>query len=371
MTNARRRLLATGASGLLLLASAAPLSAQHGTGGGEWPYYGGDLGSTRYSPLDRIDRDNVAELEVEWRWSSRNLGPGPDYNFRATPIYVNGVLYTTAGSRRAAVALDPATGETLWMYRFDEGERGKSAPRKTSGRGVSHWTDGTEERIFFITPAYFMVALDARTGRPFPDFGRDGVVDLREDLDEAIDLETSTIGSSTPGIVIGDVIVVGAAFPSGGSPPTKEMPAGNIRGYDVRTGERLWIFHTIPHPGEFGHDTWEGRLVGVHRQRQRVDVDDGGPGARLRLSADGGARPATTTAATVRETTCSPRASSASTRARASACGTSRRCTTGSGTTTSPPRRCWPTSPSTAEPIRAVAQVTKQGFTFVFDRVTG
>src|SRR5262245_13016682 len=128
----------------LLLAAAA--QAQQGTKDGEWPYYGGDFGSTRYSPLDQIDGTNAGKLEIAWRWEARNLGPRPDFNFRATPIMVGGVLYTTAGSRRAAVAIDAATGETLWIYRFDEGDRGKTAPRQTSGRGVSYWTDGKEER---------------------------------------------------------------------------------------------------------------------------------------------------------------------------------------------------------------------------------
>jgi len=237
---------------------ASPALSQQGTTNGEWPSYGGGLGSTRYAPLDQIDRENVSELEIAWRWEARNLGPRPDYNFRATPIMMNGVLYTTAGSRRAAVAIDPATGETLWIYRFDEGERGSSAPRKTSGRGVSYWSDGEDERLFFITPSHFMIALNAKTGRPYPDFGRDGIVDLKEGLDRPLDPMKAPIGSSTPGIVVGDVIVVGAALPAGGVPPTKEMPAGHIRGYDVRTGERLWIFHTIPLPGELGHDTWEG-----------------------------------------------------------------------------------------------------------------
>ena len=105
--------------------------AQHGGQNGEWLYYGGDLGSTRYAALDQINPDNVSELEIAWRWNGNNLGPAPDINFRATPIMMNGVMYTTAGTRRAAVAIDPETGETLWIYRFEEGERAKSAPRKT------------------------------------------------------------------------------------------------------------------------------------------------------------------------------------------------------------------------------------------------
>ncbi len=239
------------------LALAAAARGQQSAKDGEWHYSGGDLGSTRYAPLDQIDRDNAKKLEIAWRWEARNLGPRPDYNFRATPIMVGGVLYTTAGSRRSAVAIDAATGETLWIYRFDEGERGKTAPRQTSGRGVSYWTDGKEERVIFLTPAYFMIALDAKTGRPFPDFGRDGVVDLKENLDRPVDRVKDSIGSSSPAIVVGDVVVVGAALPSGGQPPTKEMPAAHVRGYDVRTGKRLWIFHTIPEPGELGNETWE------------------------------------------------------------------------------------------------------------------
>ncbi|MGH9321609.1 MAG: pyrroloquinoline quinone-dependent dehydrogenase, partial [Vicinamibacteria bacterium] len=198
------RIFATVATALALTSVAR---SQDGARGGEWHYYGGDLGSTRYSPLDQIGPADAAKLEIAWRWEARNLGPRPDFNFRATPIMVNRALYTTAGSRRSAVAIDAGTGETLWIYRFDEGERGKTAPRQTSGRGVSYWTDGKEERIIFLTPAYFMVALDAKTGRPFPDFGRDGVVDLKEELDRPVDLMKDSIGSSSPAIVVGDVIV--------------------------------------------------------------------------------------------------------------------------------------------------------------------
>jgi quinoprotein glucose dehydrogenase len=244
---------------LAAIAIGALARAQEGTERGEWEWhtFGGDLGSTRYAPLDQIDASNVAKLEIAWSWEAKNLGPRPDLNWRATPIMVRGVLYTTAGSRRSAVAIDARTGETLWIYRFDEGDRGKTAPRQTSGRGVSYWTDGTEERILFVTPAYFMIALDARTGRPFPDFGRDGIVDLKEGLDRDVDLVKDAIGSSSPAIVVGDVVVVGAALPAGGTPPTKEMPPAHLRGYDVRTGKRLWIFHTIPLPGEPGNETWE------------------------------------------------------------------------------------------------------------------
>src|SRR3990172_372106 len=223
---------------LLFLSLAASARGQQGTSDGEWPYYGGDLGGTRYAPLDQIEGANVKKLEIAWRWEARNLGPRPDYNLRATPIMVGGVLYTTAGSRRSAAAIDASTGEPLWIYRFDEGERGKTAPRQTSGRGVSYWTDGTEERVIFLTPAYFMIALDARTGRPFPDFGRDGVVDLKEDLDRPVDLLKDSIGSGSPPARAGAGGVVGGAVPAGGQPPTKEMPPAHVPRYDLPTAKR-------------------------------------------------------------------------------------------------------------------------------------
>ncbi len=237
---------------------ATPLAAQGGTEAGEWRYWAGDAGSTRYAPLDQIDASNAAELEVVWRWHARNFGPTPEGYYRVTPIYVDGVLYATAGYRRAAVAIDPATGETLWMYRLDEGERGRNAPRGNSGRGVAYWTDGGEARVYLITPGYHMVSLDAATGVPDPAFGEAGIVDLKLGLGREVDLVNDRIGSSSPPVVVGDVLVVGAALPQGGRPPTKEMPPGHVRGYDARTGELLWTFHTIPQPGDPGHDTWEG-----------------------------------------------------------------------------------------------------------------
>ncbi|MFV1988611.1 MAG: PQQ-binding-like beta-propeller repeat protein, partial [Gemmatimonadota bacterium] len=240
----------------LVLFLASPLLGQAGTDG-EWRYYGGDAGSTRYSALDQIDATNVASLEVAWRWTSANFGPRPEAYMRVTPLYVDGVVYTTAGYRRAVVAIDGGTGETLWMYRLDEGERGASAPRLNSGRGVAYWADGEQARIILISPAYHLVSLDAKTGFPDPAFGTDGVVDLRENLGREIDTENARIGSSSPAMVVGDVLVVGAALPQGGRPPTREMPPGHVRGYDVRTGELLWTFHTIPQPGEEFHDTWE------------------------------------------------------------------------------------------------------------------
>ncbi|WP_425153997.1 PQQ-binding-like beta-propeller repeat protein [Candidatus Palauibacter sp.] len=258
----RRKRHAGWLTGLALLGTglqAAPgsVAGQAGTADGEWRYWAGDAGSTRYAPLDQIDASNVGDLEIAWRWQARNFGGTPEAYYRVTPLYANGTLYATAGFRRAAVAIDPETGETLWMYRLDEGERGRNAPRGNSGRGVGYWTDGVEKRVLLITPAYHMVSLDADTGLPDPDFGEDGIVDLKLGLGREVDLVNDRIGSSSPPVVVGDVIVVGAALPQGGRPPTKEMPPGHVRGFDARTGKQLWMFHTIPQPGDPGHETWE------------------------------------------------------------------------------------------------------------------
>ena len=152
----RKRLCPTSAILVASLALAATqVDAQSRYEAGEWPVYSGNLGSTRYSPLAQIDASNVADLRVAWRWSAANFGSEPEFNYRVTPLMIDGVLYATAGSRRAAVAIDAATGETLWIHRVDEGERGAVAPRVNSGRGVAFWEsqDGAG-RIFYITPGY-------------------------------------------------------------------------------------------------------------------------------------------------------------------------------------------------------------------------
>src|SRR4029077_19929560 len=125
-----------------------------------------------------------------------------------TPLVVGGVLYVTAGSRRAVIAVDAASGELLWMYRLDEGKRADAAPRKLSGRGLSYWTDGKESRIVYVTPGYQMVALDAKTGIKVPTFGKGGIVDLKQDDDQPVDLETGEIGLHATPIIAKDVIVV-------------------------------------------------------------------------------------------------------------------------------------------------------------------
>lgn len=245
------------AASALLLALAGNLHAQQGATKGEWRYYGADQGNTKYSPLDQINARNVRELEIVWRWKADNFGPTPDYNWEVTPLMIGGVLYFTAGSRRDVVAVDAATGETLWMYRLDEGERGDRAPRKQN-RGLAYWTDGKgDARLLLVTPGYQLVALDAKTGRPIPAFGKDGIVELTNGLDRDV-VTPGQIGSSSPAVVVRDVVVVGAAMIAGTAPPSKTHVPGYVRGFDVRTGQQIWTFKTIPQPGEFGHETWEG-----------------------------------------------------------------------------------------------------------------
>jgi quinoprotein glucose dehydrogenase len=230
------------------------VSGQTGVTNGEWPHWGADLGNTKYSALDQINRDTVKTLRVVWRWKADNLGPRPQNNLEATPLMIGGVLYTTAGTRPSVAAIDGATGETLWTYRLDEGARGDMAPRSVS-RGVEYWTDGTQQRIILITRGYRMVSLDAKTGLPDPAFGRAGIVDLYEDFDQPTPKD-GTISSTSPAVVVNNVVVVGAALQAGTAPRSKENTKGYVRGYDIRSGKRLWTFHTIPHPGEFGNDTW-------------------------------------------------------------------------------------------------------------------
>ena len=241
---------------ILLALWATPAKGQSGTANGDWRTRGGDLANTRYLPLDQIDAGNFSELEVAWRFKTDNLGPRPEYRLQATPLMANGVLYTTGGSRRSVVALDAVTGELLWVYRLDEGRRGELSTRGGSGRGVAYWTDGSEERIIYVTPGYQMIALDAKTGRPVPTFGHSGIVDLRLETDQQLDPMTGDIALRTPPVVAGNTIVVGASHATGQVPKSRAAPKGHVRAYDVRTGKRLWIFHTIPMAGEFGADTW-------------------------------------------------------------------------------------------------------------------
>lgn len=230
--------------------------AQSGAKNGEWNTYGGDLGNTRYSALDQISAANFYKLQVGWRFSTSNLGPTVETNLEATPLMVKGVFYSTAGTRRSVIALDAATGEQLWVYREDEGQRGTVAPRVLSGRGLAYWSEGNEERIIYVTPGYRMIALNAKTGLRIPSFGTNGVVDLKTDDDQEIDLMSREIGLHSAPVIARNTVVIGSAHRPGGVPTSKTNVKGYVRGFDVKTGKRKWIFHTVPKPGEFGIETW-------------------------------------------------------------------------------------------------------------------
>ncbi len=260
-----------------LLWTSGPLRGQIGAKDGEWPAYGGDKGHTRYSPLDQINAANFNNLEVAWRFRTESLGPRPEFNFESTPLMVNGRLYSTAGTRRAVVALDAGTGELLWMHSEQEGKRGAAAPRQLSGRGLAYWTDGREERILYVTPGYRLIALDAKTGQLIPGFGRDGAVDLKQEFDQELDLINAPVGLHATPAVARNVVIVGAAFETGANPKSRNNVKGAVRGYDVRTGKRLWLFRTIPQLGEFGNDTWEKdswRYTGNTGVWAQISVDE-------------------------------------------------------------------------------------------------
>ncbi len=237
-----------------LLCGALPYLPAQIAPGAEWRSYAADSYSSKYSPLDQINAGNVSKLKVAWRWKSNNFGPRLEGNMETTPVMIGGVLYFTAGQRRVVLAADAETGETLWMYRLEEGERASLFPRPYN-RGVTYWSDGKgDDRIYAVTAGYNLVALDAKTGVPVPSFGTKGIVDLYQGLER---VKAGEIGSTSPPIIVKDVMIVGAALKNGTSPTTKTNVPADIRGYDVRTGKLLWTFHTIPRLGEFGNDTWK------------------------------------------------------------------------------------------------------------------
>jgi quinoprotein glucose dehydrogenase len=229
---------------------------------GEWAWYTADMKGTRYRPLDQINASNFNKLEVAWRFKTDSLGPFPEYKLEGTPLMVNGSIYTTGGTRRAVVSLDARTGELNWVHSVREGDRAASAPRQLSGRGVSYWTNGNgDERVIYVTTGYRLIELNAKTGSVISSFGTNGVVDLKvgvmKGVNQQIDLTTGEIGVHSTPTVVKDVVIIGSSMKEGQTVPTHNNTKGLVRAYDVRTGKVLWTFYTIPKPGEFGNDTWE------------------------------------------------------------------------------------------------------------------
>src|SRR5262245_45768062 len=232
------------------------------TKNGEWPMYTADLRGSKYSPLDQIDATNFNRLQLAWTFKTDGLSPTPEAKLEGTPIMVKGVVYATGGTRRAVVALDAKSGDQKWVYSLDEGERAAASPRKLSGRGVSYWTDGRgDERIIFVTIGYRLIELNAKTGQLIPSFGKNGILDLKEGVvigkDKQIDLEKGEIGLHSTPTIVNDMVIVGSSMAEGLGYNYSTNSKGLVRAFDVRTGEQIWRFNTIPYPGQFGNETWE------------------------------------------------------------------------------------------------------------------
>ena len=284
---------------LFAVVSVLPVSAQHGAPSiGEWPTYGGDLGGSKYSPLDQITRENFDELVIAWRWRSadaqlsirmpdggewtadarlifeelnrrdpdrwRDGLPPTITNFKATPLMMSGRLFVNMPTSVGA-AIDARTGETLWVYNpksYEEGTTTMSA--RWNQRGVAYWSDGPErndERIYWGTGNGYLVCVDATSGQPCLDFGDGGRVDLTEEIPRATRGERDWLNAllysvQSPPLVVGDTVVTPMSISSFNI--VKEAPPGWMRGFDTRTGRTKWTFHTIPQADEFGNDTWEG-----------------------------------------------------------------------------------------------------------------
>ncbi len=361
----RRSILWMGVIGLALPAS--PVFGQQGAQNGEWRSYGGDAGSTKYSSLDVINETNVQDLEVVWRWQTvdyERQAEDPDVRFNslllATPLKVGDALFTSTNLGQAA-AIDAVTGETLWVY--NSVAEGTSAGRGRGTRGLAYWTDGSDERLLTVSGEH-LVALGTRTGELYPEFGENGKVDLRQDMGPRLQRYS---WNAAP-LVCGDVVVVGAAMSD--SPTRQEATPGYVRGYDVITGELRWRFNPVPQPGEAGNETWEDgswQYSGNANVWSLMSADEELGYVYLPVSTPtndwyGGHRLGDNLFAESL---------------------VALECATG--------ERVWhyqmihhglwdydnPAAPNLVDitvdgrPIRAVVQVTKQGFTYVFDRVTG
>ncbi|REJ76924.1 MAG: pyrroloquinoline quinone-dependent dehydrogenase [Acidobacteria bacterium] len=244
--------------GLWTFAVAATVAAQQGAPAGDWPYYHGDLGSTQYSALDQITAENFADLRIAWRWDSPDNQLSREnrmlrvLGYKSTPIEIDDVLYVNT-SLGVVAAIDAKTGAELWRYDTDAKAAGRPTNLGFNSRAVAYWKGGDEIRIFQPSTDAFLWAIDGRSGKPFESFGEEGRVDLTKGLRREVNRRNYTIMSSP--IVVGDVVIVGSSISDG--PTRTEMPPGDVRGYDVRTGEQLWVFESIPQKGQYGNNTWE------------------------------------------------------------------------------------------------------------------
>ena len=348
----------------------APAGKVRGTAT-EWSSYGGDKAGSKYSPLAQIGRDNFNRLRVAWTWRSPDeelAKANPHLRtwvWEATPLMVDGGLYVSTSLSQVA-AIDAATGKTRWVYDPETWKGGTPSNNGFVHRGVAYWADGSDQRILFGTGDGYLICLNAQTGKPISTFGQQGRIDLTQGLGRAVDRRL--YGVSSPPIICRDVVVMGSKVHD--FPVVKEMPPGDVRGFDVRTGKQQWLFRAVPGEGEFGNETWdEGswRTTGAANVWTLMSADEGLGYVYLPFSTPandnyGGQRPGN------------------------GLFGESLVCLdarTG--------RRIWhfqmvhhglwdydlPAAPNlidirvNGKPAKAVAQVSKQGFCYVFDRVTG
>ncbi len=243
---------------VLIVLWAGITSAQYGTNGLEWRHYGGDHGSTKYAPLDQINPGNFDELEVAWRWESADkalmdvTGMRP-HHLRGTPLTVDGTIYLPTGLNQI-VAIDASSGEQKWVFDPQAYLDGPPTHSMWQHRGLEYWKDGDDERLFLATGGRQLVSIDAKTGKPDPDFADNGVMSLKKDLGRD-NVNWRNIGHSSPVVVVGNSIMVGSIifdFPS-----LQDAPPGHLRAYDTRTGMLKWRFNSIPTEGQTGNETWE------------------------------------------------------------------------------------------------------------------
>ncbi len=225
---------------------------------GDWPQYGGDQASRKYSPLDQINAGNAAKLAIAWTWDSPDI-PIQEGNRRLfsfaheyTPLAIGGRLYTSTSLSQVA-AIDGRTGETIWVYDPKSYEAGRPTNLGFVHRGLAYWTDGSQQRLYLAAHNGYLYCIDANTGEPVSEFGDEGRVNLAAAIPLASAPRNYTMTS--PPVVCRDVVIVGSSISDG--PQNKEAPRGDVQAFDARTGKPAWLFHTVAQEGEFGNDTWE------------------------------------------------------------------------------------------------------------------
>lgn len=357
-------------SAIILASSVINANAQ------DWPSYGGDNGSSKYSPLDQINAENVDQLEIVWEWLSldnatvaSNLADGNNRavpaGYKATPLVVDGIMYVSTSFGRV-VALDAANGELRWSFDTRAWEAGRPMNLGYNTRGVAYWARGDKKRLFFATYDSYLWSIDVVSGTPDENFGDAGRVDLTLGLGREFDRQL--YGVVSPPLVTNDRVVVNSAIHD--APSSIEMPPGDVRAFNPDTGEMEWIFHTIPQAGEFGNDSWEDgswEYTGNTNSWTIMSADDELGIVYIPIGTPtndwyGGKRPGDNLFA---ESLVAVRAETG--------------------------ERVWhfqtvhhglwdydlPAAPTLIDinvdgrPIKAVAQISKQGFTYVFDRITG